>query len=131
MQILEHVDISYKLICLRFTVAILESGRSSRCLKLPRAVLAISAPSARMMHAYGSLIKNLLRTFFKFTSSFVVQLLLFGHRGCAVLRLSSCWRLSRWGIAYLRLLLPICGIVGLLCHATLVKSLLVVILVSG
>jgi len=74
------------------------------------------------MHAYGSLIKNLLRTFFKFTSSFVVQLLLFGHRGCAVLRLSPGWRVSRWCISHLRLL-PVRGVVGLLRHATLVKSL--------
>ena len=82
------------------------------------------------MHAYGSLIKNLLRTFFKFTSSFVVQLLLFGHRGCAVLRLSPGWHVSRRCITHLRLL-PIRGVVGLLRHATLVKSLSVVILLGG
>jgi len=79
------------------------------------------------MHAYGSLIKNLLRTFFKFTSSFVVQLLLFGHRGCAVLRLSPGWHVSRRCITHLRLL-PIRGVVGLLRHATLVKSLCVLVI---
>ena len=89
---------------------------------------AISAPSARTTPHFCSLIKNLLRTFFKFTSSFVVQLLLFGHGGCAVLRLPSCWHLRRRCIAHL---LPVRGVVGLLRRATLVKSLSVVILLGG
>jgi len=73
-----------------------------------------------------SLVKNLLCTFFKFTSSFVVQLLLFGYGGCTVLRLSPCWHVRRRCAAHLLLLLPIRGVLRLLSHATLVKSLHVV-----
>jgi len=45
---------------------------------------AISAPRDLVTHTPCSLIKNLLRTIFEFTSAFVVKLLLFGHSGCAI-----------------------------------------------
>jgi hypothetical protein len=74
-----------------------------------------------LVPAPSSLVENLLRSLFKFTSSFVVQLLLFGHGGGAVglpiLLLAPGWELSTGSCCVH--LLPTGGGVGLLGHSAL------------
>ena len=87
------------------------------------ALYAISAPSARITQAAScSLVKNLLRTFFKFTPSFVVQLLLFGHGCCTAL---CCLSITRMHPTYLPVVVR--ALICLIGHATLLKSLSVIL----